>query len=145
MIYNTDSRARILEYLKSHRESAFSAEEIFEALASCGVAKSTVFRQLAKLSAEGSVKRLADSKRRGVKYQYLDAERCSAHLHLVCRSCGRLIHLNGDVSRFFEETIRASRHFELDPDALLSGRCASCVGAEAAQEETERRTTEKKG
>lgn len=131
VVYNTDSRVKIIAFLKKNRESAFSAEDIFAALEADGLAKSTVFRQLAHLSAEGYVKRMADSARRGVKYQYLDAARCSEHLHLVCRSCGKLIHLNCDVSRFFEETVRAARHFELDPDATLSGRCEACINAEA--------------
>ena len=49
MTYNTETRVKIIELLRTNKES-FSAEEIFSALSGGGASKSTVFRQLAKLT-----------------------------------------------------------------------------------------------
>jgi len=43
MTYNTETRVKIIELLRTNKES-FSAEEIFSALSGGGASKSTVFR-----------------------------------------------------------------------------------------------------
>ena len=130
MIYNTESRQKILEFLKDNKENSFSAENIFLALRVFGIGKSTVFRQLRRLTEENSVRRISDGVGRRVEYQYLDSDVCREHLHLKCKRCGKLIHLDGEISHLFEEKILKSEHFAIDESALLSGTCELCLVGE---------------
>ena len=108
MVYNTESHKKILEFLKENKEKSFSAEEIFNYLSESGARKSTVFRQLAKLSQSFEIKRITSQSSRSVRYQYLDRRSCAAHLHLKCSSCGKLIHLDKDFTNFFEKSIKSA-------------------------------------
>jgi len=126
MTYNTESHKQILEFLKQNKEKSFSAEEIFKALVSGGASKSTVFRQLSSLSQSAKIKRITNSRDRSVRYQYVDAEHCSFHLHLKCSSCGKLIHLDDEFTHLFEEKIKSAKSFSIDMSALIPGICSSC-------------------
>ena len=127
MTYNTETRKKIIEFLKSNKEKSFSAEEIFSNLSKDGSGKSTVFRQLAKLSHEAEIKRLASENDRSVRYQFVDREHCAAHLHLKCASCGKLLHLDNDITEFFEKSIKSSKKFYIDTGAFISGTCEECA------------------
>lgn len=126
MTYNTETHRKILEFLKSHREKSFSAEEILLNLSDSGVRKSTVFRQLAKLSQDMEIKRIASSSSRSVRYQYVDREHCGAHLHLKCTSCGKLLHLGDEITEFFEKSIKSAKSFSIDTSAFIPGVCDKC-------------------
>ena len=126
MTYNTETREKIIEFLKMNKES-FSAEEIYSALSESGASKSTVFRQLARLSQEAEIKRIASESSRSVRYQYVDREHCGSHLHLKCSSCGKLVHLDNDVTEFFEKSIKSSKRFSIDTGAFIPGLCDTCI------------------
>lgn len=126
MTYNTETREKIIEFLKMNKES-FSAEEIYSALSESGASKSTVFRQLARLSQEAEIKRITSESSRSVRYQYVDREHCGSHLHLKCSSCGKLVHLDNDVTEFFEKSIKSSKRFSIDTGAFIPGLCDTCI------------------
>ena len=132
MIYNTESRKKILDFLRENKERSFSAEEIFSKLSRSGAGKSTVFRQLAKLLEGSEIKRITSTNSRAVRYQYLDREHCGGHLHLKCSSCGMLIHLDDGLSNLFDERIKNAKSFSIDMTALIPGICASCMLKEGA-------------
>ena len=127
MTYNTETRERLIEFLRENKEKSFSAEEIFSSLAESGASKSTVFRQLAKLSQDAEIKRITSENSRSVRYQFVDREHCGAHLHLKCSSCGKLLHLDNDVTEFFEKSIKSAKKFSIDTGAFISGVCEKCA------------------
>ena len=45
---------------------------------------------------------------------------------LKCKDCGRLIHLDDDISHLVENEILKLKGFALDEGALLYGRCDKC-------------------
>lgn len=126
MVYRTEGRERILGLLKENPEKSFSAEEIFLKISHTGIGKSTVFRQLSKLCEAGEVRRLASDDNRAVRYQLLESEHCKSHLHLKCTSCGKLMHVDESLTRFFEEEIKKSKSFSIDPGSFIPGVCESC-------------------
>lgn len=126
MIYNTEARSNILEFLRTNRDKSFSAEEIFSEIAHTGVGKSTVFRQLSKLSASSEIKRITSEGSRFVSYQYVDRRHCASHLHLKCTGCGRLFHLDDAVSMLLVEKIKNANSFSVDTGAFIPGECESC-------------------
>ena len=132
MIYKTETHKNILEFLRANKEKSFSAEEIFSNISKDGKGKSTVFRQLAKLSETSEIKRLVSSHNRSVRYQYVDKKHCGTHLHLKCSSCGKLIHLDNDFTVFFEKSIKSAKSFSIDVNTLIPGICEKCVAKEGA-------------
>ena len=132
MTYNTETREKLIEFFRKNKEKSFSAEEIFSALSESGASKSTVFRQLAKLSQDSEIKRITSENNRSVRYQFVDREHCGAHLHLKCSSCGKLLHLDNDVTEFFEKSIKSAKKFSIDTGAFISGVCENCAVKEDA-------------
>ena len=126
MTYNTEKRAEIIRLFKKCGGQAFSAEDIATAILNDGHGKSTVYRILSKLVDEGILRRISDGKTRHVTYQYVHIGTCSEHLHLKCKNCGSLIHLDEETSHKLGISILRSRGFTIDEGALLYGRCKNC-------------------
>lgn len=127
MRYNTGKRERILAFLTDNSDSSFELERICDALTEDGKGKSTVYRIVSELVEEGCVRRLSDGKTRHCTYQYVGDECCHRHLHLKCKGCGRLVHLNEDVSRDFERTLLSVGGFLLESGTMLFGTCKDCA------------------
>ena len=128
MQYNTEQKAKIIDFLKSNRERAYSADEIYKAIAKTGeIGKSTVFRRLSQLSDEGVIRRITDGSSRHVTYRLNCGEECHSHLHLSCTSCGKLIHLDEETSHNLEMRLLSDQSFRIDPGAALAGICKDCT------------------
>ncbi len=126
MTYNTAARTALIDFLKKNSDRAFTIEEICVSLLKDGRGKSTVYRLASKLVASGCVKRISDGKTRRVTYQFVGEEMCSHHLHLKCSDCGKLIHLDSEISHALGDTLKQTRGFTLDEGALIFGRCKDC-------------------
>ena len=130
MTYNTDKKSEILAFMQSGGGQAFTIEEICAAILKDGGGKSTVYRLVSRMVDEGILRRIADGKTRRVTYQYIKFGGCSEHLHLKCKECGKLIHLDGMTSHILEKRILKSEGFVLDEGALIYGRCEGCIYSE---------------
>ena len=129
MTYNTEKRTELLNFLKSLGGQALTADEICNGILKDGRGRSTVYRLISRLVDEGSLRRISDGRTRRVTYQYIYSGSCAEHLHLKCKTCGRLIHLDDVTSHILEKRIMKSEGFVLDEGALLYGKCESCVFA----------------
>ena len=127
MTYNTEKRSEITSLISKNSDKVFSIDEICSSILPDGKGKSTVYRIISAMVDEGVVRRISDGKTRHVTYQYLGAKSCSEHLHLKCKTCGRLIHLDEDTSHLLESSILASRNFIIDDGATLFGKCENCA------------------
>ena len=127
MGYKTGKRQLILELLSRDADSSYTIEEISDAITPDGSGRSTVFRIVSELVSDGCLRRLSDGKTRRCTYQYVGDEHCHRHLHLKCRGCGRLIHLDESVSRTFEEKILSVGGFEIEAGSFLFGTCRDCA------------------
>lgn len=130
MKYNTDRKKEITELFASVGERALTTEEICEKILSDGKGKSTVYRIISELVRDGTIKKIADSNTRRVTYQYFEKNRCCEHLHLKCKSCERLIHLDRSTSEMIISSLKSSGSFSLDPTEILSGVCQGCARKE---------------
>ena len=128
MTYHTAQKARLFSFLQQHADTAFTAEELCDALAGTGaVGKSTVYRLLPQLVAEGQVKRFSGSGQRRALYQAVGCAHCDAHLHLKCTVCGRILHLDESASDAVLRRVRQSSAFSVDEgQTVLFGKCAAC-------------------
>ena len=128
--YNTRTRQLILDYLINNRQHAVSASNILEHLEAEGASPNptTVYRYLDKLAAEQRImKYVADKGERAV-FQYVDEGlHCREHLHLKCVDCGRLIHLDEDVSDALQSDLLRAAGFTVDGrSTTIYGTCAAC-------------------
>jgi len=128
MTYNTPMRTELITFFEKNRDRAMTLPEICDELIPDGRAKSTVYRLVSKLVDSGCVRRLTDAHTSNVTYQFMGDTGCSEHLHLKCVGCGRLIHLDSEISHALGAKIKATRGFVLDESSLLFGKCKDCEG-----------------
>lgn len=130
MSYNTEKRNAILAFFKNNPSSSYTAEELCSHILPNGKGKSTVYRLLSRLTVEGRLKKLQNENSRASSYQYVGFH-CQEHLHLKCKECGALIHLDAGMSHILSKELLTSSGFCLDAGAMLYGVCGNCKGVGA--------------
>ncbi len=128
MRYNTARRDEIIGFLSERSDCSFTLEQICDSLLEEGRGKSTVYRIVSELVDGGIIRRLSDGHTRRVTYQYVGDEHCAHHLHLKCKECGRLAHLDTEVSEELCEAVRRAGGFVIDGGEMLLGVCEDCGG-----------------
>lgn len=126
MKYQTGKKEQVIELLKNNSQSSLSLAEICDKLLSDGHGRSTVYRLVSSLVECGMLRRLGDGKTRHITYQYVGDEHCKHHLHLKCKECGRLIHLDEGISEGIKDTLVRIGGFEIDEGEMLLGKCNEC-------------------
>jgi Fur family ferric uptake transcriptional regulator len=119
----------LLDFLEKNHDSSYTIEEITNELKARGatVGKSTVYRLMTRLVEEKRVKRqLSDSSRKAIYRITLDSH-CHNHLHLQCIKCGKVLHLDEEVSDKLLDTVQQINNFSVsEEDTVLMGKCADC-------------------
>ncbi len=132
MSYNTEKRNNLLRFLRENSQNSFTVDELCNNVLNGEGGKSTIYRLVSKLCAEGALRKIFNESTKKISYQYLDCEHCHEHLHLKCKNCGKLIHLDENASQILENSLLQSRGFEIDEGAMLFGRCIDCRGGKNA-------------
>lgn len=123
--YNTSQRQQLVDFMKKNADTQYTIEEIAECIHTVG--KSTVYRLINRMVDEGIVRRTVRGNSRQFLYQYSAAEGCSSHLHMKCRECGKVLHMDDGQSKRLMEILHESRNFDLDlRETLLMGTCEKC-------------------
>lgn len=104
-----------------------SAQELHGRLRSAGqrVGLATVYRTLQAMAADGEVDMLRTDEGEAVY------RRCSTghHHHLVCRSCGRTVEVDGPAVERWAEMVSAQHGFrDVSHTLEIVGTCAACAG-----------------
>lgn len=128
--YDTKARRYILEYLKGLGESTVSAADILNFLQTKGekISLTTVYRYLSVLSEEKKVIAFSEGKGGKNVYQFVKSDNsCDGHLHIQCKNCGRLIHLNCEFMNELKSHIESEHGFSLEcTESILYGICKEC-------------------
>ena len=129
--YMTEQKTILLGFLREHGEKSYTIEELMEKMSERGApstpARSTVYRLMNRLCEEGKVKKFAREGERCFAYQAFLGEHCSAHLHMKCIQCGKLLHLEHSLSDELLERIKSESDFSVsESDTVLFGSCADC-------------------
>lgn len=124
--YNTHQRAMLVDFLQKNQDKAFRIEEIVEALGSEDIGKSTAYRLMTKLVEDGIVHRSVKGNGRSFVYQYISDGKCDGHLHMKCTDCGKVYHLDSNVSNIIQNDISSSTGFEVDSHTVILGKCGKC-------------------
>lgn len=124
--YHTQQRKDLMDFLQKNSDKAFTIEEIIEMTDSEKLSQSTVYRLMTKLVDDGLVHRTVRGNSRSFVYQYISGEKCEGHLHMKCTDCGKVYHLDSDVSSTIKRDIGNSTGFEIDSHTVILGKCSSC-------------------
>ena len=124
MEYNTHQKKLLTDFLKLNCDKAYTIDEIANEVP---VGKSTIYRLISKLTESGVVKRFSGETGRIFMYQYISCEHCSAHLHMKCVDCGKILHMNNKVSENILNNIMQDNNFSVDDaQTILLGKCSDC-------------------
>jgi Fur family ferric uptake transcriptional regulator len=132
MGYNTKQQDAVLSVLKSTKGRHVTADEIYLKLIHQGksVGKTTIYRHLEKLTADGTIRRFTTGDNSGACYQLSDSH-CAEHYHLKCSDCGKLIHVECDFLDELAKHLMNDHNFKLDKSkTVLYGICSDCVKGE---------------
>ena len=129
--YITEQKKMLLDFLYKNCENSYSTETLISELRALygdgAPGKSTIYRLITNLLADGKVKRFVKGKGRGFVYQIVKDDDCRSHLHLRCTDCGKLFHLDEAVSDELLFCVKRSNNFSVsEEDTVLMGKCADC-------------------
>jgi Fur family ferric uptake transcriptional regulator len=105
-----------------------SAQELFGELRARGenVGLTTVYNQLRSLAETGEIDVLRSDDGESLYRRCMTGEH---HHHLVCRSCGRTVEVEGPEVELWAERMADLHHFvEVSHTLEIFGTCASCAG-----------------
>ena len=129
--YKTAAHGYMLDFLARNSSRAMTVSEIVSEMRSdpaCPKApsESTAYRIIKELVTEGRVKRTVNGIGREFVYQLTDSEECADHLHLKCRVCGELLHMNHESSEKLTESLLEDEGFSIDTGMVITGVCGKC-------------------
>ena len=130
--YQTEQKRMLLTFLEKNQAHPLTIEEIVFGLSGeHAPGKSTVYRLMNQLVQEGVVRRIVRGNSRHFVYQLLDCRDCADHMHCRCVSCGKLFHMNHQLSKDMERLLAAGG-FSLDTGkTTLLGTCKGCTQKES--------------
>ena len=120
--YATNSRRKILDFLKSNSDRTVTVADIDQYLKRNGDAVNitTIYRYLDKLATDGTVmKYVAEAGGKAV-YQYVElGQHCEEHLHLKCVKCGCIIRIStADLWMRLQSTSKRTTDFSYSAKIL---------------------------
>lgn len=122
--YRTRQRDEILRFFTEHRDGCYSAREL---VGRVDAGEATIFRALSALTNEGKLKRFTGGSGESAYYQ-LNAAECALHMHLKCRGCGRLIHMDCDFMKEILAHFKNEHSFTVDcGQTVIYGLCGDCT------------------
>ena len=129
--YKTAAHERMMSFLERNSSRALTVSEIVtemknDPLCPKAPSESTAYRIIKELVSEGRVKRTVNGIGREFVYQLTDSDECSEHLHLKCRVCGELLHMDHESSEKLTESLLEDEGFSIDTGMVITGVCGKC-------------------
>lgn len=117
-----------MKFFKENPHQVFTASSIVDKFqGSNNVGASTIYRNLASLEHDGEIRKVANLSGRETHYQYIDAEHCRNHIHLICNKCNNSIHMKECVSQILTESLLGLNNFAVDNNStIIYGTCDKC-------------------
>ncbi|MDE6660496.1 MAG: transcriptional repressor [Anaeroplasmataceae bacterium] len=123
-MYQTNHQKIILDFFKSHQDQAFTAQALIDRFQG-QINKATIYRKLHLLEENKMVRKSYNDMKKSYEYQY--ALDCENHLHLICKECGKIIHLKCDQTSSFVSHLSNQHGFLIDQrSTMIFGVCEGC-------------------
>ncbi len=124
--YLTKQRKMLTDYLSERPHEQYTARQIADGIGD-KISISSVYRNLAEMEKDNSVKRFIKDNSKEAYYQYVDVPKCRDCLHLSCRICGKSLHMKDDEAEELVSDILKNTGFKLDKsETVLYGICKAC-------------------
>lgn len=127
--YNTKQGKLVFDCFVNNNGVHLTIEDICSYLKENGtpVGKTTVYRQVQKLSDEGIITKYSIDNESASCYQYT-GENCKMHFHLKCTKCSKLFHAVCNHIESLEEHIFSHHGFKIDNSkTVFYGICQDCL------------------
>lgn len=125
--YRTKQRKILLDYFSRHSHEALSAKQIADALGEDQISVSAVYRNLAALDEDRQLKRISKAGSHEIFFQYTDLPACREKIHLSCKRCGKMFHMDASGAEQLVRTLAEKDGFSVDPtETVLYGICGAC-------------------
>ena len=130
--YHTKQQQAILDWISQRPGSYVTVAEVSEHLKRLGysVGKTTIYRHLERLEAQGMVNRIKMEGVQGNCYQYCGSQGIGEdHFYMKCEGCGQLVDLECDHLGELYRHVQTAHHIALNPNkTMFYGRCTRCIG-----------------
>jgi Fur family ferric uptake transcriptional regulator len=124
----------ILDYMRSLGGMHVTVTQLVRRFSdeAAGIGQATIYRHLERLAAEGRIRKFVLSDGRSACYQYVDgAAGCREHFHLICETCGSLIHMDCGLLDEIEVHLRKKHDFKINIlKTVFYGTCKKCLSGE---------------
>jgi len=128
--YSTRAKSKIMAYLEENKDKRFSANDVYADLVKSGedINLATVYRNLEKLTEDGSLIKAKSVENNACFYQYAgECHECHEHIHMQCKNCGRIIHMECDFMENISGHLLKHHGFKLDCEgSVIMGLCDRC-------------------
>ncbi len=125
-MYATDHQKRLLNFFSENKDASFSATELVGIFKN-EMNKATIYRKLKSMVDNKLIKKIFNPLKQNMEYQYLC--QCS-HLHLICQSCKKIIHLDCVKAHEFISHIFLAHQFSINQiNTSIYGLCKECQNA----------------
>lgn len=122
--YNTAKKKLVADFFAKNRGKEFGVAEAARELDG-KVGFSSVYRIVARLEAEGTLRKFYREGEKQMVYRYFDCQACKAHLHMKCTECGKVYHLSSENTEAIGKIL--GKGFLLQNEqTTLFGLCKAC-------------------
>lgn len=132
--YNTRQKQVICDFLVANRDHYLSVDEIHSRLAQHKPTpgRTTVYRTLEAMVADGSVSKVAAPGGEESRYRLVD-EGQDKYGQLVCMCCGRVIPFDCDTLYHFSQHVQQEHSFTVNlMRSVMYGHCEACAHHESS-------------
>lgn len=128
MAYHTEQRSKLRDFFQTHPHEQFSAKDIAGALQENTISISAIYRNLASLTQDGTIRRSVRHDGRETVYQYVAGSCCQGQIHLTCTGCGKIFHMNHLLNQTIRDDLAKLDQFQIDTTkTVLYGTCKACM------------------
>ena len=128
--YRTKTSQALNEFLSELEGRCFMAVDVSEYLDKhdIKVNLTTVYRNIDKLVEEGELVRFKATNSDSYSYRRADGHKhCDEHLHIQCKKCGKLVHVDDEIMSKIVQMIEDNYQFSLIcKDSSLCRLCKDC-------------------
>lgn len=125
----TPQRRAILNGIIKSEGSHLTAEELYDLVKSdCPeIGLATIYRTVQLLEEMGTIRKL-DLDDGCSRYELNHVEEIHQHHHLICKRCGRVIEVEGDLLDELESIVEKQYNFKIEDHSLkFYGVCDKCL------------------
>lgn len=131
--YNTKTGQAIQHFIEMHENQQFAVGDVVDYMDERGinVNLTTVYRNLDRMVEQNRLAKYKTACSDTYQYRIVRADGgCHSHLHMNCRICGKILHMDGETMKRIVDSLSEEYGFVLEcENSMLGGVCRECAAA----------------